>query len=895
MAIERRIGLTLIAALFVLTSCSTSSAGTSPSTSTTELVSTTAAPTSTDAPLLEFDGHTTSRLESVDEFDAFARSGVGNQSVVKFSIPDIRNTTDVHWMDSSFYELHDEWYWFHLINGVPIAGSPTPPAEGFSFESVEDVYAWAESTSSSELPLGLQFVDSRSFGRRLYSPEFYELALDADPRVFGVGSLVRFGATENSSNDRWLVELEYSDDVSPTEVELFFDRLTPSLPEEIGSNLEWVIRSPHQESVAMRMVAESLPYADRVVRYNELVPQGQVSVYNEGIAAGRLLFVDGDATQLTDAQDTDILIMENVPDWLPPANALITSSPQTPLAHVNLLARNRGIPNASQAGLLDDAQIRQAARVRAPAIVRSSGTNSLEVVLITEEEFRRWRSLDSRSTIAVPPVDPAGIPLVVELEPLASTIGSEARVDEWRPVIGGKSAGFLALLAADGVTTPETPLAITVRPYLEHLESVQEALSAMLSNSDFESSPRVRFLLLEGPKDFAEEYPNEDDIDFATSFETKHPPGAMLGDVLAAGGFKDYFRDAPMNEATLSELTTILEEQFGSYADTQGLRFRSSSSVEDIEGFSGAGLYDSNTGFLKPEAQADEGDHKKTVERTIKKTWASYWSFEAFEERRRERVDHESGAMAVLVHARFDDPLEVNNGVATFTLLPDVSEDLAVAKINVQLGDESVTNPDPLSGELPEVHTVHIGSEGQVTIVRNERSTLSPDTDVLKNDEIDELVAQLQSVALLWRSRVNVALPSEQQIQTLTLDYEFKTMAPGWPARANGDNRPTRLVLKQARSLDPGLRGLPSDVLDLPVPRDVLARARLVVEISCDAGDRTEVFTDSLLLPDIGYSVSPFVVGPVDIPDDSCERTVLHSSADQYLIELLVSSSMSSE
>ena len=168
MTIERRIGLTLIAALFVLTSCSSSSARTSPSTSTTELVSTTAAPTSTDAPPLEFDGHTTSRLESVDEFDAFARSGVGNQSVVKFSIPDIRNTTDVHWMDSSFYELHDEWYWFHLINGVPIAGSPTPPAEGFSFESVEDVYAWAESASSSELPLGLQFVDSRSFGRRLY-------------------------------------------------------------------------------------------------------------------------------------------------------------------------------------------------------------------------------------------------------------------------------------------------------------------------------------------------------------------------------------------------------------------------------------------------------------------------------------------------------------------------------------------------------------------------------------------------------------------------------------------------------------------------------------------------------------------------------------------------------
>ena len=91
------------------------------------------------------------------------------------------------------------------------------------------------------------------------------------------------------------------------------------------------------------------------------------------------------------------------------------------------------------------------------------------------------------------------------------------------------------------------------------------------------------------------------------------------------------------------------------------------------------------------------------------------------------------------------------------------------------------------------------------------------------------------------------------------------------------------------------MSSIPSDVFDLPVPRDVLARARLVVEISCDAGDRTEILTDPLLLPDVGYSVLPFIVGNVDAPDGSCERTVLYSSPDQYLIELLVSSSMSSE
>lgn len=98
-------------------------------------------------------------------------------------------------------------------------------------------------------------------------------------------------------------------------------------------------------------------------------------------------------------------------------------------------------------------------------------------------------------------------------------------------------------------------------------------------------------------------------------------------------------------------------------------------------------------------------------------------------------------------------------------------------------------------------------------------------------------------MATLWRSRLNVSLPSEQQIQTLTLDYEFKTMAPGWPASASGETTPSRLVLKQARSLDPGLSGIPPEVLDLLVPRDFLARTRLVVEISCDASGRIEIFT----------------------------------------------------
>lgn len=99
--------------------------------------------------------------------------------------------------------------------------------------------------------------------------------------------------------------------------------------------------------------------------------------------------------------------------------------------------------------------------------------------------------------------------------------------------------------------------------------------------------------------------------------------------------------------------------------------------------------------------------------------------------------------------------------------------------------------------------------------------------------------------------------------------------------------------MKQARSLDPGLRGVPQSLLDQPIPRDVLSRARLVERVDCPTGDGAtvitiEVFTDPLRLPDMGFDVDPFVVGDRGRADDAeCARSVLYATPDQYLLELI--------
>ena len=404
--------------------------------------------------------------------------------------------------------------------------------------------------------------------------------------------------------------------------------------------------------------------------------------------------------------------------------------------------------------------------------------------------------------------------------------------------------------------------------------------------------PRARWLTLEGDADYAEQFSSDADAQFAETFLAEHAAGNPLGDVLAAGGVRAMIEAAPIAPGTLAELLTVLNATYADYDVEAGVRFRSSSSVEDIEGFNGAGLYTSFTGFLHPELLADEDDHDATIERAILRAWASYWSFEAFEERASARIDHLSGAMGLTVHARFDDDLELNNGVATFTFLPGGDPSDVIVDINVQADDVAVTNPDNETVDLPEVIRV-TRRNGEVTVERVAESSLADNGEVVLDDAaIREVFAQTDAVANVWRDRLNASLPEPQRLQTVVLDFEFKTMGAGWPQlTAGGDPYPERLVLRQVRSLDPGLRPMSDDAIALPIPRDVLMRAALVETVTCVTGGGApvswiEVLTDPLLAPDMGHTTEPLVIGsPAD--DGECDREVHHSSDRQALVAMV--------
>src|SRR5205085_796933 len=222
----------------------------------------------------------------------------------------------------------------------------------------------------------------------------------------------------------------------------------------------------------------------------------------------------------------------------------------------------------------------------------------------------------------------------------------------------------------------------------------------------------------------------------------------------------------------------LLPQHFAGYSPEQGLRFRSSSTVEDIEGFNGAGLYDSSTGYLQPRRASGSTPKRPSVADAVRKTWASYFSAEAFEERHQNHIHPLAADMAVLVHARFDDELEQANGVFTFTLAPGARELL----VDAQPGAVSVTNPPTDRVVIPESSRVR-KTEAELNIQRQTLSSLmKAGQEVVSDAELRELFQVAESLTAEHLARDNAGIPAAQQRRALVMDFEFRRVRPGWPA-----------------------------------------------------------------------------------------------------------------
>ena len=772
-----------------------------------------------------FDPH--HRTGFTDAVDLLAWAGdQQDPAQVKFAITAFATADpSVFFQDSMFFQLHDEWYWWHLMNGERVPGVDLDePVEGLSFGSIAEIVAYCDDMPPACAALGLSYA-----GDRLYSEAFYDLALRTEPRGLGLGSLLHYppDAARPLPGELWLFELEYQDTADEATIGRFFTLLEATLPADVGPALKWLARSQRQVLLGEAIRAGGGPYADRVVTYDDLVVPGSAQVYNAGVAAGFLEKIPSGAS-VTILRSDRIAVLEEIPDDLPPVAAIVTAVPQTPLAHLNLLAKSRGTPNAFVAGAFSDPRIDEWARFHVPVALwaTAEGVRWQQLTLAEWQRYQELQQLQTPPLVAVPPVDLASAPYVVDLGPLGL-----ADVAALTPLIGGKAAGMAALQDAPALTKPDQPLAITVRAYADHIAPIEAQIRALLADPYFVADPRVRLIALEGEADFYTVHGDTPTMHAWVEDLLADPQaGAALLAAIQAGGLRRWIRDLEIPPTLLASLTDALRAQFPDFAATQGLRFRSSSTAEDIEGFNGAGLYTSNTGFLDPPVDGHD------VAWALRKTWASYWGFGAFEERRLAGIDHLSGRMGVLVHARFDDAAEVANGVYTMTYRrgfggAGTEPDGVSMVINVQDGAVSVTNPD---GEtVPEILSVSdLGSGEGPQVTRVQHSTLAPDRWLLTDAQALALFEGSRPLAAAWLATANAELSAPRQRMTLVLDFEFRWMEAGWPALATGPAWPRRMIVKQARTLEAPTR-MPPQVLAMPVPRDLLSEVVRVDQRIC--------------------------------------------------------------
>jgi hypothetical protein len=207
------------------------------------------------------------------------------------------------------------------------------------------------------------------------------------------------------------------------------------------------------------------------------------------------------------------------------------------------------------------------------------------------------------------------------------------------------------------------------------------------------------------------------------------------------------------------------------------MRFRSSSTAEDLEAFPGAGLYTSKTGLLD--------DPGKSPFTAIKKAWASVFFFRGFEERDYRGVDQKAVGMAVLAHPSF--PEEEATGVAV-TANPFDSSGLEPGFfINAQVRGISVTLP--AAGITADQFVFMHSFPGQPIRYLTRSSLVPAGETVLTRAQVIDLGAALAKIHAFWRPVYGPPPDNPGAFYALEVDFKFDA-APG---------QPPQLFIKQAR------------------------------------------------------------------------------------------------
>lgn len=544
-------------------------------------------------------------------------------------------------------------------------------------------------------------------GEDLSASEFTKEVYVNSDRTRFAGSVIYYEGVRNSP---YALTFFPGDTASPEQISMVFriieERLFFTNTTGNDKRLVYLPAGESQEITASKNSAifESMdiPVLTRETLYSSIPFQ----LLNEGKACGTLKKMSPSDLETTPVSFKDVLILTRLPNELPVVGGTITEEFQTPLAHVNVAARNRGTPNIALPDASENTEIKPFIGKLVEFIVKD-GVYSIKEISQTQAE-KCWDELKKEPYVPQYDIDTDGLPLF-----------SEIKFED--SVKTGVKAANLAVLSQ--LLPDNTPEGFAVPFYYYN---------------EFINSKTVTAEIIEKAEaDCVDEGRTAETCSVATAFlktETPETITEFIKRMLADEKFKSdtVFREAvlnalkyiiyrtPVDESFAAELNTKVTEIFGA----EKVRLRSSTNAEDLEQFSGAGLYDSTSAYATGEDAASL---------KITKVWSSIWNFEAFEEREFWGIDHSAVFMGVCVSSAFED--ESSNGVIITRNIADPA--IAGMYVNVQPGEASVTNPE--DGGLPEVFIITESFGGNVETMQIRYSSLSPDTSVLSNDQVKAL------------------------------------------------------------------------------------------------------------------------------------------------------------
>ncbi len=427
----------------------------------------------------------------------------------------------------------------------------------------------------------------------------------------------------------------------------------------------------------------------------------------------------------------NVVIYESLPNELPRVGGIITTVPQTPLSHVNLRAVQDSVPNA----YIKDALEKDAIDALIDSYVRYEVTaDGYKLRAATLAEVNAHHAASRPARAQVPERDLS----VTEITPL-----SDIDFDDWRAF--GVKAANVAVLGTLGFPAGTVPEGFAI-PFYFYDEFMNNAvLAAEKVFGKGQGAEEDRFTLPAGTKLIDAVKAILIHPRFQADFEIQDE---MLDDL------REVIEEAESPQWIIDALTAMHAKVL---PEGRSLRYRSSTNNEDLPGFSGAGLYDSNT--QKQSETENEG-----IDKSMKQVFAGLWNFRAFIEREYHRIDHLATAMGVLVHPNYSN--ELANGVAaSFDPINGLN---SYYYLNTQLGEDLVTNPD--ANSEPEEILLH--QSGDYYEILGTSNQVAAGTLLMSDAQMKQLAEHLTAIHERFAELYN---PGTNQ--PFAIEIEFKITA----------------------------------------------------------------------------------------------------------------------